>query len=176
MKRHKKLAFMITLSLSILLIFSISVSAEKKTLESEITEEIVSTDEMDEVFKHYFTIRELLSKDRVEKVEFHAKEMSTQLDKLIEALESIKTSSSALKASNLDDARKGFGSLSQSMISYIKTFGYSGEVYGFHCPMAKGGSWLQENDQIGNPYYGSKMYKCGKMTGMIMNGKYMEKP
>jgi hypothetical protein len=36
-------------------------------------------------------------------------------------------------------------------------------------------NWLQGNDQIGNPYYGTKMSKCGDMTGMTMNGKYVGK-
>jgi hypothetical protein len=58
--------------------------------------------------------------------------------------------------------------------SQIKQFGFSGEAYGFRCDMAKEG-WLQEHDQIGNPYYGSEMYKCGKITGIVENGRYLEK-
>lgn len=182
MKKYRALSLLITLGLSILLIFSISFSAEKKALESEIKkaleskikEEVMSKDEMDGIFKHYLAIRELLSKDKVEKVEFHAKEMSSQLDKLIGALESIKTSSSNLKTDNVEEARKGFAALSQSVLSYLKQYSYSDETYGFYCSMVKE-SWLQEHDQIGNPYYGSKMYKCGEMAGMTVMGKYVEK-
>jgi hypothetical protein len=64
--------------------------------------------------------------------------------------------------------------LSEAVLGYIKEFGFSGKAYSFRCDMAKE-SWLQEDDQIGNPYYGSEMYRCGKITGMIKNGKYVEK-
>jgi len=174
MKKHNVLTLLITLGLSILVIFSISISVEKKALKSEVEEEVARTDEMEDIFKNYFAMRELLAQDKVDQVSAHAQKMSIQLGNLIETLESIRASSSNLKTDNLEEARKGFASLSQSMLSYLKQFGYSGKTYSFHCSMIKE-SWLQENDQIGNPYYGSKMFKCGKMTGMTVNGKYMEK-
>jgi Cu(I)/Ag(I) efflux system membrane fusion protein len=175
MRKHSLLAITLILGLSILMILSSSVLADKSSSKGETSERIANPDKMTQIFKHYFAIRELLSKDKVENVGLHAKEMSAQIDNLMKTLEQIRASSSELKTDNLEEARKGFASLSQSMLSYLKQFGYAGEAYSFHCPMAKE-DWLQENEQIGNPYYGSQMYKCGDMTGMVVNGKYMEKP
>lgn len=174
MRKHSILTLGLIIGLFILMILSSSVLADKSASKDETREGMTNSDEMSQVFKHYFAIRELLSQDKIENVGDHAQKMSTQLDILIKALEQIKASSSDLKTDDLENARKGFASLSQSMLSYLKQFGYSGEAYGFHCDMVKQ-SWFQENDQMGNPYYGSKMYKCGKMTGMTVMGKYVEK-
>ncbi len=174
MRKHSLLIIILILGLSILMILSSSVLADKSASKGESMEGMSSSDEITQIFGHYFVIRELLSQDKVEKVSEHAQKMSAQLDNLINALEQIKASSSELKTDNLEEARKGFASLSQSMLSYLKQYGYAGEAYSFHCPMAKE-DWLQESEQIGNPYYGSKMYKCGDMTGMTMMGKYVEK-
>ena len=38
-------------------------------------------------------------------------------------------------------------------------------IYVQHCPMAndgKGANWLSKENQVKNPYYGSKMMTCGK--------------
>jgi len=178
MKKQIKLTVFLTLGLFVLVILLSSVwadqSSEEKPSKAETIEKVTTSDKMAEIFKHYFAMRELLAQDKVDQVSAHAQKMSIQLGNLIETLESIRASSANLKTDNLENARKGFASLSQSMLSYLKQFGFSGKAYSFHCSMQKE-SWLQENDQIGNPYYGSKMFKCGKMTGMTVNGKYMEK-
>ena len=177
MKKQTKLTVLLILGLFILCAFSSSVLADQKSVEKHskaiTTEKETTSDQMAEILKHYFAIRELLAQDEVEQVSMHAQKMSVQLAGLINALEWMRTSASNLRADNLEHARKGFAPLSQSMLSYLKKFGFSGQAYSFHCSMMKE-SWLQEHDQTGNPFYGSKMYKCGEMTGMTKNGKYME--
>jgi len=178
MKKLIKLTVVLALGLLTLGIFSNSVLADQKSEEkapkTEAIEKTIAPDQIADILKHYFAIRELLAQDRVEQVSTHAQKMSIQLGNLINALESIRVSASNLKADDLDEARKGFAPLSQAAIDYVKRFGFSGDAYTFHCSMMKE-SWLQEHHRIGNPYYGSKMYKCGEMTGMTKNGKYMEK-
>ncbi|MCP4450592.1 MAG: DUF3347 domain-containing protein, partial [Planctomycetes bacterium] len=42
--------------------------------------------------------------------------------------------------------------------------------YQFHCPMAfdnQGASWLQNVNDIKNPYFGDMMLKCGELTDVI---------
>lgn len=39
-----------------------------------------------------------------------------------------------------------------------------------HCPMAlknQGADWLQAGEEIANPYFGSKMLRCGEITGKV---------
>ncbi|MCH7763685.1 MAG: efflux RND transporter periplasmic adaptor subunit [Candidatus Marinimicrobia bacterium] len=62
--------------------------------------------------------------------------------------------------------RKGFHSLSATMLEIEQTYGHSGEqnYYQVFCPMAfdnKGAFWLQSSSKVKNPYLGSKMLGCG---------------
>jgi hypothetical protein len=178
MKKQIKLVVILTLELFLLGIFSNSVLAnpqsEEESSKSETMQEAIAPDEMAEILKHYFAIRDLLAHDKTDEVPKQAKEMSKRLDRFMKALQAIRAASDGLKAEDLKKARVEFGPLSEAVISYVKEFGFSGEAYSFYCGMVKE-SWLQEHDQIGNPYYGSEMYKCGKMTGLIEKGKYVEK-
>jgi len=178
MKKQTKLTVLLTLGLFILGVFASSVLADQKSEEkptkAKTMEKAPALDEMAEILSHYFAIRDLLAHDKTDDVATEAKEMSRRLDKLIKSLQAIRTASDSLKAENLKVARQEFGPLSEAMLDYIKKFGFSGEAYSFRCDMAKE-SWLQEHDQIGNPYYGSQMYKCGKIIGIIEKGRYIEK-
>ena len=178
MKRQIKLTVLLTLGLFIWGISSSFVLADqisgKEPPKTENTGKISAPDEMAEIFKHYSAIRDLLAHDKTDEVATEAKKMSTRLDRLIEALQAIRTASDSLKAEDLKRAREEFAPLSEAVLDYVKKFGFSGKAYSFRCDMARE-SWLQEHDQIGNPYYGSQMYKCGKITGIIENGRYSEK-
>ena len=178
MKKQIKLIVLFTLGLFILGIFSSSVLANQKSKEkpseAKTVEKATASDEMAEILGHYFAIGDLLAHDKTDEVTKLAKEMTQRLDKLVKALQKIQTASDGLKVEDLKQARDGFGPLSEAVLTYVKEFGFSGKAYSFFCPMVKQ-SWLQENDQIGNPYYGSKMYKCGEMTGMTQNGRFMDK-
>lgn len=75
-------------------------------------------------------------------------------------------SSNKIAASNdLKQQRILFAELSESMISFIKAYGLDkGErVYVQYCPMKKA-QWLSDKQVIENPYYGSEMLSCGKIT------------
>ena len=55
--------------------------------------------------------------------------------------------------------------------------GSSGEAHVVHCPMAfefTGGSWLQKDKSVANPYFGSEMFSCGavkKSFGQVEKGE-----
>ena len=78
-------------------------------------------------------------------------------------------------STDMDAARNRFYRLSQLMIETTRTFAASEEhdVLIYHCPMAMGGSgadWLQSKPGTENPYYGSKMFKCGSQTEVLIAG------
>lgn len=74
---------------------------------------------------------------------------------------------SAIKAGkNIDKQREAFASLSQAMISLVKSNKPSEKVFVDYCPMKKS-SWLSAEQAIKNPYYGSAMLTCGKVTDII---------
>lgn len=76
------------------------------------------------------------------------------------------------EADSIDNARMSFLVLSAEMSSLVRHIGTQAEtpLYIVHCPMAfgnKGGSWIQNDKQVANPYYGSMMFSCGSVQKQI---------
>ena len=66
--------------------------------------------------------------------------------------------------------REAFDTLSENIYLLAKVSEQETPVYLQHCPMAndgKGANWLSREEAIKNPYYGSKMLTCGKVTATI---------
>lgn len=70
-------------------------------------------------------------------------------------------------ATGIDAQRTLFSDLSNDFIAKVKASGLSsGEVYVEYCPMAlndKGASWLSNQKEIRNPYFGESMMTCGEV-------------
>lgn len=63
-----------------------------------------------------------------------------------------------------------FVSLSKKMYDLVKVAKFQTPVYYQFCPMAndgKGANWLSKENAVKNPYYGSKMLKCGEVVETI---------
>ncbi|MCX5801322.1 MAG: hypothetical protein NTX17_08055 [Candidatus Eisenbacteria bacterium] len=136
----------------------------------------------------YFEMRSLLAQDKMKGLDKLSKTLAGETGKFrkglassskngalagqITALKDIEKAASAMKTGSLESARESFKGLSRSVLAYVKSYGCSAPVYSFYCDMAKE-SWLQDTNTIGNPYYGSKMLKCGVMIGRTENGKYV---
>jgi AcrB/AcrD/AcrF family len=65
-------------------------------------------------------------------------------------------------AKDLTSARNAFADLSKPMVRYREVSTGKKPVVAY-CPMAKK-SWLQPAGEIGNPYYGQSMAKCGDVV------------
>lgn len=69
------------------------------------------------------------------------------------------------ETNEVEEQRRQFSFLSQSLIDLIEAFGTTSEILHVqHCPMAldnEGADWLALEEQIRNPYFGDKMMKCG---------------
>ena len=77
------------------------------------------------------------------------------------------------RAGNLEELRRSFERVSQTLILSVREFGTSGgqPVLLYHCPMAfggRGGDWLQTKEGTENPYYGSEMFKCGRLKEALV--------
>ena len=71
-------------------------------------------------------------------------------------------------SSDLEQQRKDFKKLSESMIELAKASPRSEAIHLQHCPMYEDGSdWLSHEKEIRNPYYGSKMLTCGSVKETI---------
>lgn len=66
-------------------------------------------------------------------------------------------------ATDIATARMVFGELSRTLIGLVAADkGVAGGVVCYRCPMAKTyQKWLQLGDEMGNPYWGAEMLKCG---------------
>ena len=63
-----------------------------------------------------------------------------------------------------------FVNLSKKMYDLVKVAKFQAPVYYQFCPMAndgKGANWLSKENAVKNPYYGSKMLKCGEAVETI---------
>ena len=65
--------------------------------------------------------------------------------------------------------REHFASLSANMLAVAKADKLSSEpIYAMYCPMKKS-YWLSSDKTIKNPYFGTAMPTCGKVTETINN-------
>ncbi len=74
---------------------------------------------------------------------------------------------------NMETIRGAFHPLSQSMIKAAGSFHHGSTVNEAFCPMAfdnSGASWLQMAEKIANPYFGSKMLRCGTLKNKFGGG------
>jgi len=78
-------------------------------------------------------------------------------------------------AKDIKSVRTIFDDFSDAFYAAIKKFVKNGTepVYRLFCPMAnknKGAYWLQKTKDVQNPYYGSKMFKCGSVSETVYMG------
>lgn len=122
-------------------------------------------------YEHYLHLKNSL----VASNETEVKTSSTELKKaLIDAQgspASIELAAKIAGATSLEDQRKFFSTLSNEMTTLVKGGKLSmGMIYLEYCPMANnnaGASWLSNEKEIRNPYFGDKMLKCGSVKEMI---------
>ncbi len=135
-----------------------------------------------QIMFHYEAIHESLAGDTIEGVTEHAREIqkiaqetassfSTDAagvaagnsQKCMSLLPEVERSSKILaSATTIDEARGAFAELSRPLIRYRAMV--SGERPNVvFCSMVKK-PWLQDSEEIANPYYGSKMLRCGDIV------------
>jgi Cu(I)/Ag(I) efflux system membrane fusion protein len=114
---------------------------------------------------HYFKVRASLAEDKLDGVKESARKLAKSDDK-----DTKKAAEELAQAKEIAYARKAFGDLSKVLIDRVEAATKKGErirqVFIFDCSMTKPyGKWMQESKDIGNPYQGSKMPRCGKLLG-----------
>ncbi|CAM3996605.1 DUF3347 domain-containing protein [Flavobacterium cucumis] len=135
--------------------------------------------ELQTVFDTYFLLKDVL-------ITSDASATSTAAEKLVTALNNVKMdklemdvhmvwmkvfnqlktdATQIATAKDIKKQRHHFVTLSNEMYSLMKVAKYDTTVYYQHCPMAndgKGANWLSKENEVKNPYYGSRMLTCGK--------------
>jgi len=111
----------------------------------------------------YLKISTALAKDSLDGVRASAGELATAAAGLGSPAMKIDTAAlSVAAATEIEDARDKFGSLSDAVVAYADGLHLTlpdGVRVAF-CPMMQK-PWLQQGTAIENPYYGSSMLTCG---------------
>jgi hypothetical protein len=112
----------------------------------------------------YLKIQSALATDRIDEVKSNAGTIATAATSLGPDAAKIDTAAVTLaSASELDDARQKFGTLSDAVVAYMDARHLTAPpgVRKAYCPMVRK-PWLQKGDTIANPYYGTSMPTCGE--------------
>lgn len=136
-----------------------------------------------EMVANYEAIRLILLADSVDDLSGHAAAIEDLASGLLEdlgaassslsdediatlerVLEEIQSAAADLSAGdNLDSAREHFFALTRPMARYRKLNGDQTTIVAY-CAMAQK-AWIQPEGEMGNPYMGKRMPKCGEVVG-----------
>ena len=136
-----------------------------------------SGEQLEELYSRYFEIRTAFAADEkpVEESSLSLHELSTQLtssedvtDQAKEQLSIVTENAEHLHHLPLEEARMQFKPISHAILelaTQIRGKGNERVFRHFFCPMVKEGEgdWLQFEERISNPYYGSQMLRCGEL-------------
>ncbi|MBC32201.1 MAG: efflux transporter periplasmic adaptor subunit [Muricauda sp.] len=144
------------------------------------------TGQLEKVFDNYLGLKDALVKDNANSAKKRADELLASLKKVDMKLltdheahnhwmtisKEIKSSGEAIgKTSDIEKQRGHFKHLSAHLSKGVRLFGVNKEVYEQFCPMAdnnQGAYWLSLEEEIKNPYMGSKMLTCGTTESTIV--------
>jgi len=130
--------------------------------------------QLTKLYQNYISVKSALSSDDIKKTSMAAGEFlktaKTVNSKMIteKNLTSLKADAITIaQGKNIETQRKAFYNLSDVMIGLAKENKLSDKtIFVQYCPMAKG-SWLSNEKQIVNPYYGKSMIDCGSVKSEI---------
>lgn len=130
--------------------------------------------QIESILSDYETIRASLAADRGgpvaeaarrirSKAEAASAESSGPTRDSLRALASKARALASVNASDMSALRTAFGRLSQPLVALVRSSArLQRGRFLFECPMAEGyGGWIQNDEQISNPYMGQRMLTCG---------------
>jgi membrane fusion protein, copper/silver efflux system len=128
-------------------------AAEVVELSPRVTEEAISS---------YLSIQKALASDSMEQVTANAAKLH--------AVTQLKEAEQLASARDINTARLHFERVSEHLIAAVRKNGAKHkDLRLVHCPMAfnnRGAFWLQEGEPIANPYFGSRMLRCGEFRDL----------
>jgi Cu(I)/Ag(I) efflux system membrane fusion protein len=138
-------------------------------------------EKLEQLYTTYFEAHRALAADRqppaavAQRLHLIAKELSASevlSPDTRQQLTEIAKSSEYLSHQDLEAARTSFKPISHAVIQLAAgSRGAEGprRFVHFYCPMVPegGGDWLQADDGLLNPYFGSQMLRCGETIGVL---------
>ncbi|WP_339757187.1 DUF3347 domain-containing protein [uncultured Winogradskyella sp.] len=133
------------------------------------------------IFSDYFDLKDALVGDDTKKAAHASTKLvatlkafdkssytKEQQEELSDIIEDATEHAEHISESAIDHQREHFKTLSEDIMDMVDITGTKNTLYQQFCPMYdKGSAWLSTSDEVRNPYYGSKMLKCGKVQKEI---------
>ncbi|WEK18132.1 MAG: DUF3347 domain-containing protein [Candidatus Pedobacter colombiensis] len=128
-------------------------------------------DKLNAVYQHYIHLTTALVNGDIAEVKVAANAIELGSRELSNGSTLTALAAKIGVAKDIDAQRIVFSDLSKDFIARVKVSGLnSGELYVEYCPMAlndKGASWLSNQKDIKNPYFGESMLNCGEVKETI---------
>ncbi len=123
---------------------------------------------IDPMLTAYYKVKNALVESDAKAVASEARELAGLLEKVQKVVggEAYLAAQAMVKSTDIAAQRAQLGTLTAGVYRAVKKGKPENAVYYAYCPMAngnKGGYWLSEKKEIANPYFGSKMLKCGSV-------------
>jgi hypothetical protein len=145
----------------------------KMTIKSDAKAEAILSD--------YFNLKDALVNDDAKKAAQAGSKLIASLKafnrktyegmqqmELIEIIAAATEHAEHIVKSPIDHQREHFKTLSKDVTDFLAITGTANTLYEQFCPMYdKGSAWLSTSKEVKNPYYGSKMLKCGSVKKQI---------
>jgi hypothetical protein len=125
---------------------------------------VQASDAMKAIVGSYLEIHAQLASDKIDGIKAPAGALAARAEGLGEPGKAMaKAARTVADSRDLKAARDAFGGLSEAVVAAAKAEGWKdlGDVKLAFCPMVNR-SWLQKDEKISNPYYGSAMLTCGE--------------
>lgn len=156
------------------LLMAIAVLFTTATLYTAQAQDAADTPRLSEMLQSYYNIKDALvagnNKTASESAAAFIKNLNGISDNPVSKSDVkmlLKDAGAIADAKSIDKQRAAFSNFSSNMTTVAKTLKLSDKpVYIQYCPMKKS-SWLSSEQAIKNPYYGSSMLTCGKVTDTI---------
>ncbi|WP_062054152.1 DUF3347 domain-containing protein [Aquimarina longa] len=133
------------------------------------------------ILNDYFNLKDALVADDTKKAAQEGSKLAASLKafdaskytaeeqkELADIIEDATEHAEHIAKSDIGHQREHFKTLSKDITDMVAITGTKNTLYQQFCPMYdKGSAWLSKSDEVRNPYYGSKMLKCGKVKETI---------
>lgn len=146
--------------------------------------EVQEVNQLNAVFDNYFAVKDALVKTDGNTASVKATALLSSINAVkmetlktdehnvwMKVLKNIKADAEHIAdTKDIKHQRDHFNTLSKNIYELVKVSKPETPTYLQHCPMAndgKGADWLSKENVVKNPYYGSMMLNCGKVTETI---------
>jgi hypothetical protein len=171
----------------LLLVVSFANAQEKDKMDhSKMNMDVMKMDKMNDakaeaILADYFILKDALVADDSKKAAQTGSALTISLkafdkssytadeqEELTDIIEDAIEHAEHIAKSEMSHQREHFKTLSKDISDMVVITGTKSTLYEQFCPMyEKGSTWLSTSNEVKNPYYGSRMLKCGKVQKTI---------